>query len=53
MPGVRPDARTQQRDSRYLDLVTRGPLWSVNKLDDAHLKLVKKVLLDETPTRAK
>jgi len=23
-------------DSRYLDLVTRGLLWSVDKLDDAH-----------------
>jgi type 1 glutamine amidotransferase len=26
---------------RYLDLVTRGLLWSVGKLDDAHLKPVK------------
>jgi type 1 glutamine amidotransferase len=25
-------------DARYLDLVTRGLLWSVDKLDDAHLK---------------
>jgi type 1 glutamine amidotransferase len=25
-------------DPRYLDLVTRGLLWSVGKLDDAHLK---------------
>jgi type 1 glutamine amidotransferase len=25
-------------DGRYLDLVTRGLLWSVNKLDAAHLK---------------
>lgn len=25
-------------DPRYLDLVTRGLLWSVDKLDDAHLK---------------
>ena len=25
-------------DSRYLDLVTRGLLWSVGKLDDAHLE---------------
>ena len=33
-------------DSRYLDLVTRGLLWSVNKLDAAHLKPAKKVLLD-------
>lgn len=28
-------------DSRYLDLVTRGLLWSVDKLDDAHLKSAK------------
>lgn len=28
-------------DPRYLDLVTRGLLWSVGKLDDAHLKTVK------------
>jgi type 1 glutamine amidotransferase len=34
-------------DERYLDLITRGLLWSVNKLDDAHLKPAKKVLLDE------
>ncbi|MFN0056211.1 MAG: ThuA domain-containing protein [Planctomycetales bacterium] len=34
-------------DSRYLDLVTRGLLWSVGKLDDAHLKPARKVLLDE------
>ena len=33
-------------DSRYLDLVTRGLLWSVDKLDAAHLKPAKKVLLD-------
>jgi Trehalose utilisation len=25
-------------DPRYLDLVTRGLLWSIDKLDDAHLK---------------
>jgi type 1 glutamine amidotransferase len=30
-------------DPRYLDLVARGLLWSVDKLDDAHLKPVKKV----------
>jgi type 1 glutamine amidotransferase len=40
-------------DPRYLDLVTRGLLWSVHKLDDDHLKPAKKVLLDETPTQAK
>jgi type 1 glutamine amidotransferase len=34
-------------DPRYLDLVTRGLLWSVGKLDEAHLKPAKKVLLDE------
>jgi type 1 glutamine amidotransferase len=28
-------------DARYLDLVTRGLLWSVDKLDDAHLKSKK------------
>jgi type 1 glutamine amidotransferase len=36
-------------DARYLDLVTRGLLWSVNKLDEAHLKPAKKVLLDAPP----
>lgn len=34
-------------DARYLDLVTRGLLWSVDKLDDAHLKPAAKVLLEE------
>jgi type 1 glutamine amidotransferase len=34
-------------DPRYLDLVTRGLLWSVDKLDEAHLKPARKVLLDE------
>lgn len=34
-------------DPRYLDLVTRGLLWSVGKLDDSYLKPAKKVLLDE------
>jgi type 1 glutamine amidotransferase len=33
-------------DPRYLDLVTRGLLWSVGKLDEAHLKPAAKVLLD-------
>ena len=28
-------------DARYLDLVTRGLLWSVDKLDDSHFKAVK------------
>lgn len=34
-------------DDRYLDLVTRGLLWSVGKLDQAHLKPAKQALLDE------
>jgi len=34
-------------DSRYLNLVTRGLLWSVGKLDAAHLQPAKKVLLDK------
>lgn len=34
-------------DARYLDLITRGLLWSVGKLDEAHLKPAKKVLIDE------
>jgi type 1 glutamine amidotransferase len=34
-------------DPRYLDLVTRGLLWSVGKLDETHLKPAKKVLLDQ------
>jgi len=34
-------------DARYLDLVARGLLWSVGKLDEAHLKPAKKVLLEE------
>jgi type 1 glutamine amidotransferase len=34
-------------DSRYLDLVTRGLLWSVDKLDAAHLRPADKVLLDK------
>jgi type 1 glutamine amidotransferase len=25
-------------DSRYLDLIVRGLLWSVDQLDEAHLK---------------
>lgn len=28
-------------DTRYLDLITRGLLWSVDKLDDKHLKPAK------------
>jgi type 1 glutamine amidotransferase len=34
-------------DPKYLDLVTRGLLWSVGKLDEKHLKPAKQVLLDE------
>jgi len=34
-------------DARYLDLVTRGLLWSVDKLDDAHLKPASKVLISD------
>ncbi|MFO0918385.1 MAG: ThuA domain-containing protein [Planctomycetaceae bacterium] len=33
-------------DERYLDLITRGLLWSVGKLDEAHLKPAKRVLID-------
>ena len=40
-------------DARYLDLVTRGLLWSVGKLDEEHLKPAKKVLLDEKETPKK
>ena len=29
-------------DAKYLDLLTRGLLWSVDKLDDAHLKAMAK-----------
>jgi type 1 glutamine amidotransferase len=35
-------------DPRYLELVARGLLWSVDKLDAAHLKPAAKVMLDET-----
>ena len=34
-------------DARYLDLVTRGLLWSCGKLESAHLKPAKQVMLDE------
>jgi len=33
-------------DDKYLDLVARGLLWSVGKLDEKHLKPAKKVLLE-------
>lgn len=32
-------------DERYLDLITRGLLWSVGKLDDEHLKPASQVLI--------
>jgi type 1 glutamine amidotransferase len=35
------------KDPRYLDLVTRGLLWAVDKLDATHLKPAEKVLLDD------
>jgi type 1 glutamine amidotransferase len=34
-------------DARYLDLVARGLLWSVGKLDEAHLKPAAKVMLGD------
>ncbi len=34
-------------DARYLDLVTRGLLWSVGKLNDSYLKPSKKVLIED------
>ncbi len=34
-------------DKRYLDLVTRGLLWSVGKLDKEYLTPAKKVMLEE------
>ncbi len=34
-------------DEKYLDLVAKGLLWAVGKLDDAHLKPAKKVMLDD------
>lgn len=36
-------------DPRYLDLVTRGLLWSVNKLDDENLKSTTKVDTGSVP----
>ena len=33
-------------DARYLDLVTRGLLWSVGKLDAEYLRPAKKVLAE-------
>lgn len=34
-------------DARYLDFITRGLLWSVGKLDEAHLKPAKKVMIED------
>ena len=34
-------------DARYLDLVVRGLLWSVDKLDEQHLRPAKAVLIDD------
>jgi type 1 glutamine amidotransferase len=34
-------------DARYLDLVTRGLLWSVGKLNKEYLTPAKKVMIDE------
>lgn len=34
-------------DERYLELVTRGLLWSVDKLDETHLKPASRVLIEE------
>jgi hypothetical protein len=34
-------------DARYLDLVSRGLLWSVGKLDKEHLTPAKKVMLED------
>jgi len=34
-------------DARYLDLVSRGLLWSVGKLEDAYLKPSKKVMISD------
>lgn len=34
-------------DDRYLDLITRGLLWSVDKLDEAHLKPAERVLIEK------
>ncbi len=39
-------------DPRYLDLVTRGLLWSVDKLDEAHLKPAAQVLISDVSQEA-
>lgn len=35
-------------DARYLDLITRGLLWSVDKLDEQHLHPAKSVLVPQS-----
>ncbi len=40
-------------DERYLDLVTRGLLWSVDKLEESHLKPASQVLLESIDTDKK
>lgn len=39
-------------DARYLDLVTRGLLWSVDKLDDQHLKAAPEASRQQAPKAA-
>ena len=34
-------------DARYLDLVARGLLWSVDKLNETYLKPAKKVMIED------
>jgi type 1 glutamine amidotransferase len=34
-------------DAKYLSLITRGLLWSVDKLNDQYLKPAKQVLIDQ------
>jgi type 1 glutamine amidotransferase len=38
---------TTVADARYLNLITRGLLWSVDKLNDSYLKPAKQVLLEK------
>jgi type 1 glutamine amidotransferase len=40
-------------DPRYLDLVTRGLLWSVNKLDAEHVRPPSRALPSRAPAQAK
>jgi len=34
-------------DAKYISLITRGLLWSVDKLNDAYLKPAKSVLIEK------